>query len=120
MPHKDLEQRRAYGRSYMKEWEKRNPQRRRQFNEEYKARIRRLVCEYKSARGCIQCGESHIACLDLHHRDPKQKEIDPSNMIKRGWGPERVKLELDKCDVICANCHRKLHWEERNMAEQDA
>jgi hypothetical protein len=66
--------------------------------------------EYKRTKSCLYCGESHPACIDFHHRDPSEKEINPSNMLSQGWSPERMLKELMKCDPVCANCHRKLHW----------
>lgn len=70
--------------------------------------------EYKTALKCVACGENHISCLDFHHRDPKEKDIKLAEVINRGWGKERILLEIDKCNVLCANCHRKFHWEEKN------
>jgi hypothetical protein len=113
MPYKDIERRRAYGRAYNKEYEKQHPQRRRESNDAYKARIKAEITAYKVERGCYICKEGDPVCLDLHHRDPQQKELNPANMWNRGWGPPRVAAELAKCDVICANCHRKLHRKER-------
>ena len=75
---------------------------------EYKKENRIKFNEYKSTVSCIQCGESHISCLDFHHRDPKQKDFLLSDIRSRGLNT--IQKELDKCDVLCANCHRKLHW----------
>ena len=66
--------------------------------------------EYKRSKSCIYCGESHPACIDFHHREPAEKEITPSHMIQQGWSIPRMMKELMKCDPVCANCHRKLHW----------
>jgi hypothetical protein len=59
------------------------------------------------------CGESHIACLEFHHRDPKQKTITIAKAIVNGWSVARIEDEMAKCDVLCANCHRKLHYGQR-------
>ncbi len=62
---------------------------------------------------CNQCGEDHVAALDFHHRDRKTKEGNITSLIdQRGFSKERILAELAKCDVLCANCHRKLHWKE--------
>ncbi len=67
---------------------------------------------YKAEHGCTRCPERDPACLDFHHRDGEQKEATISLVVWR-WSLERLKVELAKCDVTCANCHRKLHRDER-------
>jgi hypothetical protein len=65
--------------------------------------------------GCSRdgCEEKDRACLDFHHRDPALKEVSIPRAINNSWSIDRLKRELDKCDVVCANCHRKLHYYER-------
>lgn len=69
--------------------------------------------EYKAKLSCIRCGENHPGCIDFHHRDPARKEATVSAMVQRAWSKVRILAEIEKCDVLCANCHRKLHWDER-------
>jgi hypothetical protein len=78
--------------------------------------IKEFISDYKTSRGCSKCGENHPACLDLHHLDPTQKTIEPSHIGGRGWGMDRVQRELDKCVVLCSNCHRKQHWRRGNAS----
>ena len=66
-----------------------------------------LVSRYKRFCGCKICGEKEPIALDLHHLDPSVKEDNPSSMI--GGSIERLKAEVRKCVVLCANCHRKVH-----------
>jgi hypothetical protein len=80
---------------------KRRKERKRWFKEEIVA---------KSA--CIRCGESHIACLDFHHKDPSEKEFGLGFMLSLNKNKEQILAEIAKCEVLCSNCHRKLHWEE--------
>lgn len=70
------------------------------------------ISQYKVERGCRDCGEKHPACLDLHHRDPSQKKERISKLAAENASMERIKAEMGKCDVLCANCHRKHHWAE--------
>ena len=67
------------------------------------------MLEYAASRGpiaCTRCGyNKSFAALDWHHRDPNIK--DPQ--WNKGWNYERLKTELDKCDLVCSNCHRELH-----------
>lgn len=66
--------------------------------------------DYKSQLKC-KCGEDHPAALDFHHPDPTRKEFLVSKAVRR-FGRKRLKEEIEKCEVLCANCHRKHHWNE--------
>jgi len=70
--------------------------------------------DYKATLFCIKCGENHPACLEFHHKNPKDKELSLSQIVRRGWGKDRREKELSKCIVLCSNCHKKEHWKERN------
>lgn len=57
---------------------------------------------------CIKCGyNKNITALDFHHLNPKEKEITPSRLNGKSW--EKFKREIDKCILLCANCHREEH-----------
>ena len=59
---------------------------------------------------CIKCGYTKsVAALDFHHRDPTKKDFGISSGAGRSW--EKLRVELDKCDLLCANCHREVHEE---------
>lgn len=60
---------------------------------------------------CEECGENHIACLDFHHERDKVMEI--SLLVNRMWSSIRIDEEMAKCKILCSNCHRKLHYNER-------
>lgn len=66
----------------------------------------RLV-EYKGGR-CQVCGYSGcLAALDFHHVDPAAKEFAIGG--HHTAGADRLRAELDKCVLLCSNCHRELH-----------
>lgn len=69
--------------------------------------------EYKKSLTCIKCGESHPATLEFHHRDSDSKVNNIANLVRQ-WSIARLKTEIAKCDVLCANCHRKLHYKEKH------
>lgn len=70
------------------------------------------VSEYKLAARCAHCGfADHPEALHLHHLDPAEKDMKVSQLCKRGWS--RLRAEVAKCIVICANCHIVLHANER-------
>ena len=67
---------------------------------------RNMMQKIKSDRGCFYCGEAHPAALDFHHRDGETKEFNVASMTYN-YSLERTLREIEKCDVVCANCHRK-------------
>lgn len=56
--------------------------------------------------GCLVCGESDKMVLEFDHRDPSEKETNISILI-RCSNLTKLNNELSKCDVLCANCHRR-------------
>ena len=75
-------------------------------------KIRTWWYEYKLKLKCSQCNFAHPAAIDFHHIG--DKEINLSQAVHDGWGKERILAEVEKCQVLCSNCHRILHWNERN------
>lgn len=69
--------------------------------------------ELKATKCCEECGESAPECLHFHHVDPQRKELELSHAVNRGWSRIRILAEVAKCRVLCANCHFKLHWNQR-------
>lgn len=67
--------------------------------------------------GCVKCGEQHPACLDFHHRNGKTDKLGDIGTLRR-FDTKRMLAEIAKCDVLCANCHRKHHWEERHKEKE--
>lgn len=59
---------------------------------------------------CIVCGYNKcIGALDFHHREPASKLFNLSDKLQTGLTKE-ITEELDKCDLLCANCHREVHF----------
>lgn len=61
--------------------------------------------EYLSARVCADCGCSDWRVLEFDHRDPEEKVFNVANMM-RAWSWKNILREIEKCEVVCANCHR--------------
>jgi len=82
-------------------WNQRRKEKRRQGRLKYE--------ELKAGKQCLSCNESHPACLDFHHKDGTVKSDRISKMLGRySW--KRILKEIEKCDVLCSNCHRKFHY----------
>lgn len=82
------------------------------FNRNKKTRNKnkKLIWNIKLNSKCIKCGENHPAVLDFHHRNKENKLFE----ISTGWkksGRLKILEEIKKCDILCANCHRKLHYD---------
>jgi hypothetical protein len=83
-----------------------------------RARHRAWVYEQKvRSDGCVRCGEDDPACLDYHHRDSTEKEMPVSEMVTYGYAKTKLRAEMDKCELLCANCHRKEHYEVPDHAQ---
>lgn len=62
---------------------------------------------YKGGK-CIRCGYNKCqGALEFHHRNVSEK--DPKWRYSKGWSIERIKKEIDKCDLLCCLCHREKH-----------
>jgi hypothetical protein len=97
---------------YQKKWYEKNKKSHIKNVKANEAKVMEWYREYKKSLSCIKCGENHPACIQFHHRDPKQKNISVSLAPKKGWSVSRILTEINKCDVLCANCHFKTHHED--------
>ena len=92
------------------------PEQAKEYDRRHRLAKKRYVDEVKAAEGCRDCGEDDPVVLDLHHRDPTTK----SQILKRRSGSllilswPNLRAELALCDVLCANCHRRLHHKEQS------
>lgn len=105
MPYKDINERRACKRK----WAKEHPETGKRIRSDRIARNHQYVKAYKLAHPCVDCGESDPLCLDFDHRDKALKERAVSYMVKNGYSISRIDNEISKCEIRCANCHRKRH-----------
>ena len=111
MPYKDKEKRRLSNKLAMRRYYKKYPGLHSERNKTRKENRKRWFKEYKKSLACLICGESDIACLDFHHRDRTTREHCVGTMM--GYSIKRILEEIEKCDVLCSNCHRKILFHER-------
>jgi hypothetical protein len=68
------------------------------------------MIEYKGGK-CEHCPltlkKSHYAVFDFHHVNPKEKDVNFTKIKFQSW--EKIKNEIDKCKLLCSNCHRLEH-----------
>lgn len=77
-----------------------------------KKKIRQAVADFKSRSQC-ECGEDNPACLVFHHKDPSTKKFQIGSNMTSCTSLKRLMEEINKCEVLCANCHLKLHAKDR-------
>lgn len=74
----------------------------------YRQRQKIKAVQYLGSK-CKKCGYNKcVQALEFHHRNPKEKEFSFSKYSNHSW--MKIKKELDKCDLLCANCHREEHY----------
>lgn len=84
---------------------------------ERKIKLIEFVRNYKQQDDivCVDCGEGRWQCLHFDHINRSEKTDSISQMARRGVAIERLLVEMEKCDVVCANCHAIRHdgfvWE---------
>ena len=72
----------------------------------YRTRMKLKALEHMGGK-CQLCGYARCAkALQFHHIDPSQKDFSISH-VTRSW--ERIKDEIEKCVLVCANCHAEIH-----------
>ena len=104
MPYKDRNKQKEYQQKH----HQRTKKKKRKQQNQLKDKRQHFVLEEMQRRGgkCAKCGFSDIRALDWHHLDPDEKVNSISEMIRDRGSMDKLQAELDKCELICANCHR--------------
>lgn len=79
-----------------------------QIREAAKRRIKQnqeKICKYLEENPCVDCLEGDILVLEFDHLRDKDKNV--SDMVREGYGWDRILEEIDKCEVRCSNCHKR-------------
>lgn len=93
----------------------------------YNAKLKRIeenrffVFNYLSNNACVDCGETDPRVLEFDHQRDKEQNV--SYLIAQGYSRSKIKQEIDKCEVRCANCHRRktaidFGWYTHRMFEE--
>lgn len=108
MPRKD----RTKQNEYQRAWYARNKEKAKAAVYANKRKYRQKWRDYKATLKCAHCGFDHPAALDFHHVK-KSPDNKPVNHLIRKDAFKAVMEEIKKCIVLCSNCHRLHHHEER-------
>jgi predicted nucleic-acid-binding Zn-ribbon protein len=114
MPYKDENVRKAYHKEQSRKHYNANREAIIQKAADKKKIFKAEWKEYKATLTCTKCGFSHSAALDFHHEDPTKKEANIHRLLSNGQYA-KLREELKKCVVLCANCHRIHHYEEKML-----
>ena len=74
-------------------------------------KAREFVWDYLTAHPCVECGETDPVVLEFDHLYGKDKDI--ATLAGQGYSIKAIKKEIAKCQVLCANCHRRKTSRER-------
>jgi hypothetical protein len=100
--------------SHKREWKRRNPGKM-PYDGRHREEVRRIILRRKDAP-CRDCGIRYPPyVMQFDHRDPTLKLATPALIARKGWSFERTNQELDKCDVVCANCHAERTYRQRTL-----
>lgn len=112
MPYKDKLVRKIKAAVYSREHYLGNYAKRREQLNNRRRELKKEWDAYKATLACTKCGFNHFAALDFHHEDPTQKEHSVNRLVSDGRFKKAYE-EIKKCIVLCANCHRIHHHEEK-------
>lgn len=86
------------------------------FSQERRGMSRKLELIEKKGGGCSICGyNKNIAALEFHHTDASQKELKLDKRTLSNSSMEKILKELEKCILLCSNCHKELHYPESEL-----
>lgn len=95
--------------AYHREWYHKTKEKRRELTRknrlDSKKRLTQIVVDYLKTHPCVDCRESDILVLDFDHTRDKVSTI--SNIIRNCCSKTTLLIEIEKCEIRCANCHRR-------------
>jgi hypothetical protein len=109
MPFTDPEKRREASRRHYAKHRQRVIDKAKEYSKIVRARIRAYIKDYLKANPCVDCGEADPVILEFDH--VRDKDFNISDATRLGYGMPKLKAEIAKCEVRCANCHRKKTYE---------
>lgn len=112
MPYKDESIRKAYHKQQNRKYYLANKEKVLASSKLSRATGKARWDTFKLTLKCTKCGFNHPAALDFHHVDPSKKENLVSKLVGNGCFAAAME-ELQKCIVLCANCHRVHHHNEK-------
>lgn len=98
---------------YGRKWQKDNKSKTLEYKRQHRLVLKEYLTTYLGTHACVDCSETDIRVLEFDHvRGEKRDNI--SHMVCAGFSLASLQAEIDKCEVRCANCHRKKTVERGN------
>lgn len=119
MPYKDPEQRKIKQAEYSRAYYERNRSKVISKINANKRANRKWFAQFKKTLSCIECGQNHPATLDFHHVIHGKDHRKVNDLVSDGHNRIRIEKEIAKCVVLCSNCHRIVHHEEREIRKKN-
>ena len=95
-------------RTRSKQWYADNKKKQQDNVQRNRVSFQQTITAWKQTLKCACCSESDVSCLDLHHKDEATKDYTIAKIKNRvSW--TILAREINKCIVLCSNCHRKTH-----------
>lgn len=110
----------AYQKKYAAQWYKDNKEitlkRSRKSTKANRERNQKFVREIKESNPCKDCGIKYPHyVMDFDHLDNKLDCV--ANMVGSSLSLETIQKEIDKCDLVCSNCHRTRTWKRAHIVQ---
>jgi hypothetical protein len=112
MPYKDPAKKREKQKEYSKKYYELNKDKVLASSGKSRRTKRAEFANFKSRLSCTKCGENHPAALDFHHVIPNPANAKITDLLRAGRFSFAMEEIMNKCVVLCSNCHRKHHYEE--------
>ena len=111
MPYKDKEKQREAQRLWAEKQSSEFKKIKYQREQSNKKLMVEKLNQLKLERGCCElCGDYHPpCCFDFHHLDETTKSKEVSQLAAKGYKWDTILTEVEKCVMLCAPCHRKIH-----------
>jgi len=119
MPYKDPLKRKEKQQEYSKKYYADNTQKVKATTKKTNSCFKQKWKDFKDTLSCLECGTNHPATLDFHHIDPEMKNEGVHQLV-RSKSYRRALEEVEQCVVLCANCHRVYHYNERQKIKMGA
>jgi Zn ribbon nucleic-acid-binding protein len=81
-------------------------------------RIRAYISNYLKTNPCVDCGEANIIVLEFDHIGD-DKDFNLSDAARKGVSMKKLNAEIAKCEVRCANCHRRKTYQRSGLTHRD-
>jgi hypothetical protein len=119
MPYKDPLKKKEKQQEYAKKHYVNNTQKVKDATKKTRGCFKQKWKDFKDTLSCLECGTNHPATLDFHHIDPEMKNASVHKLVQ-AKSYKKALEEVAQCIVLCSNCHRVFHHNERQKTKMGA